>query len=62
MRDGRAALIGTPSQKQCRSSASSWALQQIEQRLDGLPDGPQSRSLRRQYLQFHDQLADVMAR
>ncbi len=37
-------------------------LRQIEEQLGGLPEGPEVRALRRQYLQLHDRLADVMAR
>jgi hypothetical protein len=37
-------------------------LQQLEQRLHGLPDGPQRRSLLEQYLELHDKLAEVMAK
>jgi hypothetical protein len=37
-------------------------IQLLEGRLDGLPDGPQRRSLLEQYLELHDKLADAVAK
>jgi hypothetical protein len=38
------------------------AIQEAEQRLEGLPDGPERQSLLEQYLALHDDLADFMAK
>jgi hypothetical protein len=37
-------------------------LEDIEERLDGLSDGPIKQNLRARYLQLYDQLADEMAK
>ena len=37
-------------------------IEEIEDRLEGLPDGPAKQNLRERYLQVYDQLADEMAK
>jgi hypothetical protein len=37
-------------------------IKQVEEQLDGLPDGPERRGLLEQYLELYDKLADVMAK
>jgi hypothetical protein len=37
-------------------------IQQVEEKFQELPDGPQKRSLLEQYLKLHDKLADVVAK
>jgi hypothetical protein len=37
-------------------------IEEIEERLEELPDGPTKQNLRERYLQLYDQLADEMAK
>lgn len=37
-------------------------IQRVEERLNGLSEGPEMRALLQEYLLLHDKLADVMAR
>jgi hypothetical protein len=37
-------------------------IEQLEEQLSGMPDGPEMRALLEQYLELHDELADVMSK
>jgi len=37
-------------------------IQQMKEQLQGLPDGPERRILKQQYLSLYDELAEVMAK
>ncbi len=37
-------------------------IQQLEEQLNGMPDGPEIRTLQEQYLKLHDELAEVISK